>query len=163
MLFLAQRTFFALGDTRTPFFIQIAQTGVFIVGAVIASQQPSPVIAVGIALATSVSEFVQLGITLLILRRRLGGLDGRRVLRRIGTFAAATIPAAVVGLLALWVLGGIPGAGGGFAFSNKPAAVLTVAAVGAAALVVYLGVLALLRVPELRAATRVVTRFLPGR
>jgi putative peptidoglycan lipid II flippase len=163
MLFLAQRTFFALGDTRTPFFIQIAQTGVFIVGAVIASTQPSPVIAVGIALSTSISEFVQLFITLLVLRRRLGGLDGRRVLRRVGTFAAATIPAAAVGVLALWALGGIPGAGAGFAFSGKEAAVLSVVTVGAVAMLVYLGVLALLRVPELRAATRVVTRFLPGR
>jgi putative peptidoglycan lipid II flippase len=151
--FLLQRTFYALGDTRTPFFVQLLQSALFVGGALLALMLPPALVAAGIALVTSCAGIVLTLVTAALLRRRLGGIDGRRVLRRVGTYAAATIPAAAAGLAVLWALGGLAPLGlpaVGFAYANKAADLVTVAIVGAAAGLVYLGVLAVARVPELR-------------
>lgn len=158
-LFLVQRTFFALGDTRTPFFVQLLQAGVFALGALIAATLPSDRIAVGIALATSLSLVVQLAVSIGLLRGRTGGIDGRRVGTRIGVFLALTVPSAAAGVGVLALLGGIPGHGDGFALSDTGPALVSAAAVGATVGVVYLALLAVTRSPELR----VLLAALPGR
>lgn len=158
-LFLVQRAFFALGDTRTPFFIQLLQSGVFVLLALIVARLPSDRIAVGIALATSLSLIVQLVVSVAVLRRRTGGIDGSRILRRVGVFGALTAPSAAAGVGVLALLGGIPGVGDGFASSSLWAALLSAATVGATVGAVYIGLLALTRAPELRA----VLAALPGR
>ncbi len=161
LLFLVQRTFYALGDTRTPFLIQLLQSTVFVGGAVAVAAVPSPYIAVGIAAVTSVAGLVQALVAVVVLRGRIGGLDGRRVLRRLAQFALATVPATAVGIGVLGLLGGLGPVAAlfdrgapiatGFATSGRDAAVLSVAVVGAATGLVYFAVLALLRVPETRA------------
>lgn len=157
-LFLVQRAFFALGDTRTPFFVQLLQAGIFVVGALIAVQLPSSRIALGVALSTSVSIAVQLVVSLVLLRRRLGGLDGRRIAARVGVFLAVSAPSAAVGVLVLWWLGGIPGSGDGFALASPPGAVLAAAAIGAAVVLVYALLLRVTRAPELVGALALVRR-----
>ncbi|MBI5162154.1 MAG: hypothetical protein HY996_12200 [Micrococcales bacterium] len=162
ILFLVQRSFFALGDTRTPFFIQLLQSGVFLVGALIAVQQPSALIAVGVALSTAVSITVQLVVSLVLLRRPLGGLDGARIASRVGVLAVLTIPASGAGLLVAAALGGIPGVGDGFALTtNAGSALVSAAAIGAASLLVYVGLLRVIRAPELTAALAAVRRRAP--
>jgi putative peptidoglycan lipid II flippase len=149
VLFLVQRVFYALGDTRTPFLLQLVQSGLFVIGALLALAAPSAWVAAGIALVTSVAGTAQSVAALLVLRGRLGGIDGRRVLRRFGTYALATIPAAAAGLGVLALLGGFTV--DGFALSGRAPAVLAVGLVSLASVVVYVGGLAALRVPELRA------------
>ena len=86
VLFLLQRAFYALGDTRTPFFLQLVQSVLFVIGALSAAFLPQSLIAVGIAAATSLAGTAQAIAAMLVLRRRLGGIDGRRVaapLRRV--------------------------------------------------------------------------------
>jgi putative peptidoglycan lipid II flippase len=164
-MFLVQRTFYALGDTRTPFFIQLLQSGVFVAGALTVLMLPPSAIGAGIAIVTSLSETVQAVVLALVLRRRLGGSGGRGILRRFGSYALATIPAAVVGLLVLWALGGLGTVGlptSGFAFASKAASLISVVLVGGATLLAYLGVLALARVPELRELTRPLRRLVRG-
>ncbi|HEY4153724.1 MAG TPA: murein biosynthesis integral membrane protein MurJ [Pseudolysinimonas sp.] len=151
--FLLQRSFYALGDTRTPFFVQLLQSVLFVGGALLALLLPPGLIAAGIALVTSGAGIVLTLVTATLLRRRLGGIDGRRVLRRVGVYAVATIPAAIVGLTVLWALGGLAPIGlptAGFAYANKVAELITVVIVGATTVLIYLGALAAARVPELR-------------
>lgn len=153
--FLVQRTFYALGDTRTPFFVQLVQSALFVAGALTVLLLPPSAIAAGIAIVTSLAGIVQVLVLSALLRRRLGGIDGRRVIRRFGVYALATLPAAAVGLLVLWALGGLSPLGsgavaGGFAYAGKVAELVSVVLIGGATLLVYLAVLWLARVPELR-------------
>ena len=155
-LFLFQRGFYALGDTRTPFLLQLVQSGLFVAGALgVLVVAPSAQVAAGIALVTSVAGTAQTIVAAIVLRARLGGLDGRRVVSRLGVYALATVPAAAAGVAVLWLLGGTDG---GWAVSGKLAGMLGVAAVGAVALGVYLAVLLAARVPELRGVVALVRR-----
>ena len=148
-MFVLQRGFFALGDTRTPFLIKVLQ-GVTVTGALIAVAllAPQPLIAVGVALATSLASTVQAVILALVLRRRLGGLDGRRILGRTALFVLTAVVAAGAGVGVLALLGGFDR---GFAVSSPPAAVVAIAAIGCATLLAYGVLLLAMRVPELRA------------
>ncbi|MEO6115722.1 MAG: lipid II flippase MurJ, partial [Pseudolysinimonas sp.] len=149
--FLLQRTFYALGDTRTPFFVQLVQSALFVAGAVTVLLLPPTAIGAGIALVTSLAGTVQALVMISLLRRRLGGVDGRLLLRRFGVYALAMVPAAIVGLLVLWGLGGLAPVGLptiGFAFANKAAELASVVIIGGITLAVYFTVLALARVPE---------------
>ena len=162
--FLVQRTFYALGDTRTPFFVQLLQSTLFVAGALTVLLLPPSAIAAGIAIVTSVAGTVQAVVLTAVLRRRLGGIDGRRVLRRFGVYAVATIPAAAVGLLALWALGGLKPFGlgtNGFALdSGRIASLVSVALIGGVTMLVYLAVLWAARVPELRELVTPLRRLL---
>jgi putative peptidoglycan lipid II flippase len=151
--FLLQRSFYALGDTRTPFFVQLVQSSLFVAGALAVLMLPASAIGAGIAVVTSLAGTVQAVVMLTLLRRRLAGIDGRLLLRRFGLYALATLPAAAVGVLLLWALGGLAPLGLptiGFALANKPANLVSVALIGGVTMAVYLGVLALARIPELR-------------
>jgi len=106
---------------------------------------------VGLALVTSLAGTVQLVVAAVILRRKLGGLDARRVIRSYAIYLLATIPAAAAGVGLLFALDGTTE--GGFAVDSKPTAALSMVIIGGVMGLVYLGVLALLRTPELRAVT----------
>jgi putative peptidoglycan lipid II flippase len=152
-VFLMQRTFYALGDTRTPFFVQLVQSGVFVAGALTVLLLPPGLIAAGIAIVTSLAGTIQAVVMAGLLRRRLGGFDGRRVLRRAGMYALATLPAVLLGLVVLWALGGLGPIGLptiGFAFADKAASLVSVVLVGGATVLLYLLTLWVAKVPELR-------------
>jgi putative peptidoglycan lipid II flippase len=152
LLYVLQRAFFALGDMRTPFWIQLLQGVLFSAGAFALLLVPGPWVAAGIAGTTTVAGAVQTLVSALVLRRRMGGIDGARLVRRLGVSALATIPAAAVGLGVLWLLGGfgpITGGPDGFATANHGSAFVAIVIVGAATALVYVGVLALARIPEL--------------
>jgi putative peptidoglycan lipid II flippase len=162
-LFLVQRTFYALGDTRTPFFVQLLQSALFVGGAVTVLLLPPASIAFGIAAVTSVAGAAQAIVLAVLLRRRLGGVGGRRIVHRFGTYTVATAPAALVGVLVLWALGGLAPIGlptSGFALANKVTELISVVVIGGASLASYLGVLAALRVPELTELVSPVRRLL---
>ena len=148
VLFVLQRTFYALEDTRTPFLFTVLQSSLFVLGAVLVSTGPTSTIGIGIAAVTSIAGTVQLLAAFLILRTRLGGIDGRRVARQYATFLLASLPASAVGVALLWLMGGT--VSGGFGVSSLPAAFLTMGAIGSAMAVVYFGMLLLLRNAELR-------------
>ena len=156
-----QRTFYALGDTRTPFLYTLVQAVLVVATALIASATlPLTWLAVGIALGQSVSNIVQFALAIVLLRRKLGralGLGGaaRAVLR----FVVAAIPATAVGWLTFELLGGTSG----WPASDRLAGFVAAAVIGIVTLAVYVVLLAILRAPELQTATRALRRFLPGR
>jgi putative peptidoglycan lipid II flippase len=160
MVFVMQRAYYALGDTRTPFLFQLVQSLLFVTGAlIVAVVAPDPVVAAGIALVTSLAGTAQAVVAAVLLRRRLGGVGGGRLVRRFGAYLLATAPAAAAGIGILWLLGGLPGDGGGFAVSGRVQGVASVILIGAVSFAVYLGVLAVARVPEVRDVGALVRRL----
>jgi len=161
ILFLIQRAFYSLGDTRTPFFLQVFQSALFVLGALVVTGFATEWIAVGIAAVTSIAGSAQAVVAAILLRRRLGRLDAGRIVRRYAIFALASLPSAAVGVLLLFALGGTTQ--DGFAVANWVSAILSMAVIGAAMGLVYAGVLVAFRNPELGEIVRPLVRRLRGR
>jgi len=148
VLFVVQRVFYALHDQRTPFFMQLIQSGIFVAGTLVASfVVPDDLIAVAIAVTTSIAGSTQTVVALVLVKRRLGGIDGRWVLRRYVQFVFFSLVAGAVGLVVVTGLGGF--APDGFAHSGRVAGLATVVVAAAVMALVYFGLLRLIRLPEL--------------
>ena len=160
-LFVVQRTFYALGDTRTPFRFTLFQVVLFTLGALACLMLEPEFRAVGIALVTTIAGIAQLALATFLLRRRLGTLDGRRIFAGLGRSLLALLVPIAAGVTLLIVLGGTTQ--GGFAVSSIVGAVVTMAVIGASMAALYFAGLWLLRSPELRGfATPLISRFRRG-
>jgi putative peptidoglycan lipid II flippase len=160
VLFIFQRTFYALEDTRTPFIFQTFQSVLFVGGAIGVTQLQRPEIAVGIAAVTTIAGIIQTFVAAALLKRRIQHLGTWVVLRSYLIYFLALLPAAAVGVGLDLALGAFRG---GFAVSGIAAAVVSMIAIGAAMAIVYGAMLALLRVPEFRELTRPILRRLHPR
>ncbi|MDN4613474.1 lipid II flippase MurJ [Leifsonia sp. F6_8S_P_1B] len=147
LVFMAQRAFYSLGDTRTPFFFTLAQVAVVVVGVLACFAVAPEVRAAAVALVVSIAGTVQAVLAFLLLRRRTGGVDGRRILSGLWRFAVAGAAAMIAGGGFLVILGGVDQ--GAFPVSGFIGAVVSSAVVGVVMLVVYVGFLGMLRSPEL--------------
>lgn len=131
--------FFALRNTRTPVIVAAVAMVVHVVACLLLI----PVFDnAGVALASSIAAYVNAGLLLILLRRRVGLLGGRRLLASALRLTAAT---AIMG----WVVWGLrarwfPPLGAGFAV--RAAALGAIIAVGA---LTYVAAVALVRAPEL--------------
>jgi putative peptidoglycan lipid II flippase len=161
-LFVIQRVFYALDDMRTPFFMQCVQSGLFIAGALACVALPAEWIGVGIAAVTSIAGSAQAIVAIVLVRRKLHGMDGKLVLRRHLQYLALSLVAGLVGFGLLLALGGLTS--DGFAQSGRIQAIVSIAVIGSAMAVVYGGGLLVFRNPELTAVlTAVSSRFRPRR
>jgi putative peptidoglycan lipid II flippase len=148
--YVALRAFYALEDTRTPFFLQaaIAATNVALALAAYAVA-PLRWKVVALALAYSATYAVGLALSTAVLRRRLGGVDGPRVVRAyVRLVAAVALPA-----LAAWGVARLVADRVGVDL------VASLTALAAGGLVLVGGFLAgarLLRIPEVAALTSTV-------
>ncbi|WP_158867295.1 murein biosynthesis integral membrane protein MurJ [Leifsonia sp. AG29] len=149
LVFMAQRAFYSLGDTRTPFLFTLAQVIVIVVGVLGCFLVPPGVRAASIALVVSLASVLQAVLAFWLLRRRTGGVDGTRIAASLWRFVLAGLAAMVAGGGFLVILGGVqPGA---FPVSGPISAVIAAAVVGVVMLVVYVGFLAILRSNDLEA------------
>ncbi|WP_353826938.1 murein biosynthesis integral membrane protein MurJ [Agromyces sp. SYSU T0242] len=148
VLFVVQRTFYALGDTRTPFLFTLVQVVVFTALALTSMLLPLQWLAVGVALSTTVAGTVQLIVAVTLLRRRLGTLDGRRVVASLGRDVVGVVLPVAAGVAVVWSLGAFTE--GGFAIADRLGAILAMALAGLVMATLYFGILWLLRSPELR-------------
>ncbi|MEO6944996.1 MAG: lipid II flippase MurJ [Lacisediminihabitans sp.] len=155
VLYVIQRAFYSLGDYRTPFLLQCAQSVLFIVGALACLALPKEWTAVGIAAVTSITIGIQAIAALLLMRQRIGGIDGHHVLARHLQYVVLSLVSGVVGFGLLLLLGGL--SNDGFALSGRAPAIVSIVVIGLAMASVYLGLLALFRNPELASVTKVVT------
>jgi putative peptidoglycan lipid II flippase len=148
-VYMMQKAFFALEDTRTPFLFTSIQIAIHITGSVtLGALAPKEWLVVSIALLTGFSVTIQGLIAYQLLKRRIGGLAGFGVGLSLGKYFLAVIPAALAGVLVLWTLGGI--SEGSFALDRVVTAVLSSTLVASAMLVVYLVFLWILKVGELK-------------
>jgi putative peptidoglycan lipid II flippase len=150
--YLALRGFYALEDTRTPFLLQVAIASTNVVLALAAfAVLPTRLKVVGMAVAYSLAYVAGLMLSVSVLRRRLGGVDGYRVLRTYVRLGVAATPGAVaahaVARLARESMG--PG---------QDSAAVAVVAGGLVLLVSFVGLARLLRVSELASLLDMVRR-----
>ena len=153
VVYMIQRAFFALEDTRSPFIFTTIQIAIHITGSLtLGATVPKQWLVVSISILTACSILVQGLIGYLMLRRRIGAMGEGSFIKSLLGFVLAAIPAAAVGYAVMLWLGGI--APGSFTLNSVFSAVLTSALVGAAMVICYLATLWIFRVPELRELQR---------
>ena len=151
ILFVVFRAFFALGDTRTPFFITLFQSVIFSIAALaVLAFVPKEYTGVGVALSLSGAGILQAILAAIIIRRRLGGVGGGTVARSLGRDFVALVPAAILGVvLAVAFDFGHKGA---FATTSFVGALTSMTTILVVMSIAYLATLRLLRSPELNDA-----------
>lgn len=140
----ALRGFYALQDTRTPFFLNCLENGVNI--AVALALYPFLHVT-GLALSWSIAYGAASVAAVLALRRRLGRFDGARVSRSVLRITIASVAVGAVSWLVATAIG----------YGSAPRALAVLCGAGFAGVAVYVAALAGLRadeVTELRDALR---------
>ena len=138
-----QRAYYAYEDARSMVPIQVVMAAVVVVGAWAAQMLLRPTLWVaGVGAAMTVSYVVGAGIAQWRLRRRLGGIDGARVLQVMARATLAALVSAALGfglllLIRLWLSTGLV------------ASIIQCAVVGTVMSLAYAAVLRVLRVTEL--------------
>ncbi|CAN5173940.1 hypothetical protein BH11ACT4_BH11ACT4_09770 [soil metagenome] len=163
VLFVIQRAFYALEDTRTPFLFQLVQTALFIAGSLVVATFPVDTIAVSLTVVLTIANCVQTFVAALLLRRRIGSLGAGPVIRQVVWFTLAALPAAAAGIGVLLALGWVgPGA---YPVSGAVQAVVAMALSGTVMAIVYCAVLAAFRNREFAAIVSPLVRRIrrPGR
>ncbi len=161
ILVIVRRAFFAFHDTRTPFWFGVVQATLAATGALLAFAAaragilPLALLTSAVALAQSLSMFVQLPVALRLLRRHTGPLQLGSTWRALARFGIAAIPAFLVGFAIFFATGGVSGWTTGSTLAGFAGGAL----IGGISLVVYVGCLALLRAPELQIAVRGIRRI----
>jgi len=141
--YLFQRVYYAFGDARTLFWVQVVVVGVWSIGNVLAGAQLRGVpVVIGIGVAMSVANVLGALMLGVLTRHRIGGIDGRRVL---GTYTKCAVAAVAAGVLG-WAAAAATHL---FAGEGHRGALLALLVGGAVLVVVYLAGLRLLRVREL--------------
>ena len=159
VLFVVQRVFYALEDTRTPFFLQVLQATLFISLALGVSTLPVTQIAVGLALSASIAGSVQTLVAIVVLRRKLGGLSLRPLVFSLSQFLLAALPSSGAGVALLTAFGGADGAG--YLAESALWSALVMAVITLTMVVVYGGTLLLLGNSDARAVAGPLLRRLP--
>ena len=150
VLFVLQRVFYSLDNTRTVFFVQVVQAVLYVAGALLVREfVPVEWIAVGLALVLSIAGSAQAITAAVLLRGRLNGLEFGRVAARALWYLGAALVAGAVGAGVLVLLGGI--GDGAFPVSGAVGGIVSMAVAGASMGLVYFAILWMTRNPELRA------------
>lgn len=155
--YLMQRAFYAFEDARTPFLVQLPVVVVMATGNLLsAAVLPTRWIVVGVGVSMSMGHLVGAAAAAVALRRRLGGLDGSRVLQTHVRLLVAGAVAGLVGAVAAQVTSGTVG-------TDRPGALVTCVVAGVVVLLVYAAGLRTLHVHELDQVTgRLVRRLRRG-
>jgi putative peptidoglycan lipid II flippase len=155
--YLMLRGFYALERTRTVFYIQCAVAATNVLAAVVLVGRTDPVhTSPALVVAYAASYAVGSVVSYAVLRRRLGGLDTRRLVRflvRMGLAVALSTAAAYLVSRGLQGLDDQPG---------KLLAAGRVFAITLADAVVFVGVARMLRLSEVTSIIDTVARRLPG-
>jgi putative peptidoglycan lipid II flippase len=157
IVFVLQRVFYALEDTRTPFLFQTFQSVLLVGGMLISATFARPDIALGIAASTTIADFALMAVAGILLRRRLSHLGLAPVVRSYARFLVALVPAVAAGIGLDFALGAFSD---GFAVSGIVPAIVSIAAVGAGMAVIYGIALLAVRAPELTDVARPLMRRL---
>lgn len=93
---MAIRAFQAMRDTRTAFFLYVVENGLNVLVASLLFALDRPFGVRGLAISLSVAYTVAAIAAYAVLRRRIGGLEGRKLLRVTGRVAVLSVAMAVV-------------------------------------------------------------------
>jgi putative peptidoglycan lipid II flippase len=141
--YLFQRAFYAYQDGRTPFLIQIPVVAIIAATSYLSARELDPRhVVVGIGFGMSLGYTVGAVQSAFVLRRRLHGMDGARVLRTYVRLVCAGLPAVAAGQGVSLLVHATMG-------HTLLASLVALVVGGILVLVVYVVVLRLLRVSEL--------------
>ena len=158
-VFMIQRAFYSLEDTRTPFIFTVIQVGVNIVGSLLVGIYVEDLwMVVGLSLVTSGSILVQSGLAFILFKRKFGALGHGDLSIVTAKFVGAALVAGAAGYGLLQAMGGV--GAGAFAVQTVISAVLTCLTIGFVIAIVYIAVLKLLRVQEVNILLAPVVRLL---
>jgi putative peptidoglycan lipid II flippase len=138
--------FYALNDARTPMLISL---GSIAINYVLNSLLVGPFGHVGLAFSTSAVALVNFAILVLLMRRRLGGMDGRRLGLNMLRICAAALPMAAAAWITSELASALP------LHDLALRLVQVIAAIATAAIVFYLSC-RLLRIEELTEAVNAI-------
>ncbi len=155
-LFVILRVFFALGDGRTPFLITLFQAVLVIALVLSCALLPQQYIVLGVGVSLSVAGTAQTVLAAALLRRKLATGVDRSVVRALLRGTVGAVVASLVGLYATYALGGLTASG--FPLSGFVPAIVSMIVVGVVVTVVFVGVLAALRSPELSEGWAIIRR-----
>src|SRR5690606_4344604 len=107
---LMLRVFYSLGDTRTPGLVALAPVVIHgVSGFAVLNLAPPEHIVIYLPIGHGLYYVVGFLIAGQILRKRLHGLDGRRISRTLVLLHLAALPGAAAGGALAWLLGGFTG------------------------------------------------------
>lgn len=158
-VYMMQRAFYAIEDTRSPFWFTVVQISLHIIGSITMSfTLPGQWLVVGLAALTSFTILVQGLLAYAMLRRKIGSLEGRKNAAAGSSFVISGLLSGLFGFVTLQLLGGTKA--NSFAVDSIVTAILTSILVGSVMLGSYVIALRLLRVPEVvTLSSNLATRF----
>jgi putative peptidoglycan lipid II flippase len=150
-VYMMQRAFYALENTRTPFVFTTIQIAIYIAGAIVISNTvEARWLVVALSLLTSTSVTVQAIIAYTLLTKKVGSLGDHKIASALSQFILAGVIAGVAGYGAIEIIGGVhPGS---FAVASVLSSSITVAGVGFLMFAIYAIALRLLKVSEIDTA-----------
>ena len=155
-LFLLQRAFYAMEDTRTPFFLQVFHASVFISLALASSTLPVTQIAVGLALSATTATTLQTVLAFALLGRKVGRYPYGDLFVNYASFVLAAGVASGIGVALVLALGGAEP--DGFLLSSAVLAGVSMVVITLGMSAGYILTLSLLRNPDMRAVLAPVVR-----
>lgn len=157
--FMMTRVFYSREDARTPFYVQLALAVLNLIGAFVIQFLPAEMIIYAIAGLYSVGNILSVLISAFFLRRVLGHLDGPRIINSYIRMGYAGIGSAIAGGVVLWLFGAYRA--DGFLWHNQAAALLSICVAAPVMLGVYVVLLRVFHVEELRDLLRpLLARFI---
>jgi putative peptidoglycan lipid II flippase len=147
-VFMIQRAFYSLEDTRTPFIFTAVQMFFNVIGSLLVAVYIEPVwLVFSLSLVTSASIVIQSVLAFFMFKRKFGSLGHSHLSMATLKFAIAGVISGLIGFGILQALGGVhPGT---FPVLSVLAAATTCALIGGVMVVVYLVILKLLKAEEI--------------
>ncbi|WP_138275997.1 murein biosynthesis integral membrane protein MurJ [Rhodoluna limnophila] len=150
-VYMMQRAFYALEDTRTPFGFTLVQITIHVAGSLtMAVTVPAEWLVVGLSALTSVTILIQAIIAYVLLSRRIGKLSEHKIAVSSIQFVTAGVVAGLGGWATLQALGGISAQS--FVVQTVLSSVLSCLIAGFVMLAIYVVTLRFLKVPEIDTA-----------
>jgi len=158
-VFMIQRAFYSLEDTRTPFIFTAVQMAFNVAGSLLVSVYVEPVwIVFSLSLVTSGSIVLQAGLAFFMFKKKFGSLGHSHLTMATLKFVIAAVVSGGIGFAILQALGGAhPGA---FPVLSVLAAASTCALIGGVMTITYLVILKVLKAEEIETLTKPIRTFL---
>ena len=161
--FFMQKAFYAIEDTKTPFYTTLVQSVTFVVLALLVGSFVTPqFIVVFLSLATSVGAILQTSLAMRAMKKRIGAFAPKLVTGLVRYLVAAAI-AGAAGFFCLNLLGGYQA--GSFAVASVLGAILASALISLVMVLCFFALLSLLggaEAAEVRSVVRGSVRRLKG-
>jgi len=158
-VFMIQRAFYSLEDTRTPFIFTAVQMAFNVAGSLLVSVYVEPVwIVFSLSLVTSGSIVLQAVLAFFMFKKKFGSLGHSHLTMATLKFVIAAVVSGGIGFAILQALGGAhPGA---FPVLSVLAAASTCALIGGVMTITYLVILKVLKAEEIETLTKPIRAFL---